>query len=546
MFSIPINPKLNESEFNTFYEFCKNHKHLIYDLYFTCRIPPFMQDAMGDVFEDHGAPIQAALYIQQTLGIPLSATFNNIMVRPSQQNLDMFIENFRPLYEVGIRSITIPHTHWMATGQIKKQFPEVFVKNTILRNVTHPNEVANLAKAGFDYINLDRDLMRDRDTLVKMKKCADRYNVKLSLLGNEGCLGGCTMMDEHYQYNLTRIESPQYFNDPISRVSCPKWDYEDPSSLLKAANIPPWREDWEELLQYVDVFKMHGRESASRLFETMDIVTKYNNKEEILFDTFNDYLELTNLEGRPIDGWRKKIKNCKFDCWDCNYCENVYEAKSGQHADELVLSVTRNLVDSVNSDYEPTVTGLTSKKIQRLLHCLAKERTTYLEVGAGIGATSSAVGDSGDIEIHVVDNWMDEVIPQRKDYEIQSNSFETFEKNTSHRPMNVHYSDMFEVNKSRIKNVDLFFYDGPHDFESTRDAVKYYVDCLQEKCIMIFDDANWIGVVEGSKEGIRQSGLEIIYEKKMLNEIENPDQWWNGLYIVVVQKTNKIFTNFLS
>ena len=33
------------------HEFLKEHKHLISDLYFTCRMPPFLQDAMGDVFE---------------------------------------------------------------------------------------------------------------------------------------------------------------------------------------------------------------------------------------------------------------------------------------------------------------------------------------------------------------------------------------------------------------------------------------------------------------------------------------------------------------
>ena len=90
MFSIPINPKLTETEFYTFYEFCKNYKHLIYDLYFTSRMPPFGQDAMGDVFDDPGQAIETALHIQNTLGIPVSATFNNIMVRPSQQNLNLF------------------------------------------------------------------------------------------------------------------------------------------------------------------------------------------------------------------------------------------------------------------------------------------------------------------------------------------------------------------------------------------------------------------------------------------------------------------------
>ncbi|MGY8866684.1 MAG: hypothetical protein ACKVJK_13810, partial [Methylophagaceae bacterium] len=65
MFSVPINPKFNNAQYNHFLEFCKENKDVIYDLYFTCRMPPFMQDAMGDVFEDVTAPIEAALDIQR-------------------------------------------------------------------------------------------------------------------------------------------------------------------------------------------------------------------------------------------------------------------------------------------------------------------------------------------------------------------------------------------------------------------------------------------------------------------------------------------------
>ena len=546
IFSIPINAKLSESEFHTFYEFCKTYKHLIYDLYFTSRMPPFVQDAMGDVFEDATAPFEVALHIQNTLGIPVSATFNNIMVRPSQQNLNLFLENFQILYNEGVRSATIPHTHWLATKQIQKRFPDLLIKNTILRNVVHPNEIENLAKAGFNYINIDRDLMRDRDTLIKMKKCADKNNVKLALLGNEGCLGGCTMMDEHYQYNLTRVDSPQYFNDPISRVSCPKWDVEEPASELKAANIPPWKEDWEELLQYVDVFKMHGRESVSRLFETMDIVEKWNNNEEILFPQFNSYLESTNLEGRPIDGWRKKIKNCKFDCWDCNYCEKVYEAKSNEQAHPLVKAVVRELVDSVNSDYDNNVDGLTSSYNKKLLNSLAKYCKVYLEIGAGVGATCKAVGDNNDIQLNVVDNWEQDVIPFRKDLKTQENSFENFEVNTNGLDINVFYDDMLNVDTSQIQNVDLFLYDADHEFEPTYNAFLHYKDCLADTSIVIFDDANWPQVPSAADQAIRQGGFDILYSKKLLNETENPTMWWNGVYIMVLQKSNKIFTNFLS
>ena len=80
---------------------------------------------MGDVINDPYAPIESALHIQEVTGIPVSATFNNIEVRPTQDNLDLFIQNFKQLYDAGIRSATIPHTHWVATGQIQKAFPDL-------------------------------------------------------------------------------------------------------------------------------------------------------------------------------------------------------------------------------------------------------------------------------------------------------------------------------------------------------------------------------------------------------------------------------------
>ncbi len=76
---------------------------------------------------------------------------------------------------------------------------------------------------GFNYINLDRDLMRDHDQLLRIKKakeyCAEIGKpVKISLLANEWCWGGCPIMPEHYHYNMERGEDdPQYFNDSISR-----------------------------------------------------------------------------------------------------------------------------------------------------------------------------------------------------------------------------------------------------------------------------------------------------------------------------------------
>jgi len=534
MFSIPINPKINEKQFNEFVDFCLEYKPFIYDLYFTCRMPPFVQDAMGDVFvSDPYASIEAALEIQERTGIRISATFNNTLIRPSQQHLDLFIHNFKQLYDAGIRSATIPHTHWVATKQIQKHFPALQIKNTILRNVTRANEVAELAKAGFHYINLDRDLMRDRDALIECRRAAKKYGVKLSLLGNEGCIGNCAMMDEHFHYNNSRTSDPQYFNDPISRVSCPKWDYEDPAVPLKTANFPPWKEDWDELLQFVDVIKMHGRESMSRMYETMDIIRKYAKNEEILFDTFNSYIKETNLEDKPINAWRKIIKNCKFNCWECNFCDRVYEAKSAEKSHPLIQAVTAELVDSVNYDNEFTVEGLTSPRVQKLLYGISKHCKKYLEIGSAMGATAASIADN--CELYCVDNWSQNIQPASEEFELSENSRELFLKNLNREAI-VFDQDMFSVDTSKIRDIDMFFYDGSHEEYITEAAVTYYKDTFADYCIMIFDDANWEGVVLGAQKGIKAAGYTPIYSKLMLNSLENKNMWWNGLYIVVVKR----------
>ena len=541
-----MNPKLTEKDFQLFLEFLKRNKNLIYDFYFTCRIPPFSQDAMGDTFkneEDHDYLVTMALYVQETTGITASAVFNNIEVRPSQQNLDLWIESFKPIYEAGIRSATIPHTHWMATGQIKAAFPDLFVKNTILRNVSEPRDIEKLAQAGFDYINLDRDLMRDHDKLLRFKKAKEKYGVKLSLLANEGCAGGCIMMDEHYQFNNNRTTGPQYFNDPISRVSCPKWDHEDPAMPLKTANFPPWKADWDEFLNDlgIDVIKMHGRESSSRLRETMQIIDKYAAGEEILFESFKGFVEEANLVDKPIDVWRNKIKNCKFDCWDCGFCDKIYKAKYGKTQDPIVMQVTQELVDSVNKKIELDIPGLTSTRVQSLINSLAGKLGSYLEVGSYLGATGAAALKDNKIKAYFVDNWKEDVTPITQDgINIVDNKKDKFISNIkpyiADSDVMLFDSHMFAVNTSDIKDVKLFFYDGPHDRVSTANAVQYYKDCLADTAVIIFDDANWDGVVKGATDGIKKAELSILYSKMVLNDIESEKDWWNGLYIVVVTK----------
>ena len=562
IFSLPINPKLTEKQFFEFFNFCKTYKHLIYDLYFTCRMPPFIQDAMGDVIMgDPTAPIANAINLQKELDIPISATFNNTLVRPDQENLDLFISNFDQLYEQGVKIVTIPHTSWLMTGQLQKRYPDLKIKNTILRDVNKANQIARLAEAGFHYVNVDRNLMRDEDELKKMKRVADKYDIELSLLANEGCLGNCPVMPEHYQYNNSRISQPQYFDDPISRISCHSWNFTDPSSELKNAYLPPWKEDWDNMLNYVNVFKMHGRENIDLLYNSLDIVARYDAQQDILYDGFDEYMIENNLE-RPINGWREKIRNCKFDCWDCNYCDKVYETKSKVVIDEKVLNVINSYRNSVNLENNFELKGLTSERVQNLLFDISEKSTNVLEIGSGFGAITQCFNNNG--TIHCVDNWTqsniqpaenDIVLPENTkdqflkyledaqvpygytdDYLTIHKSDQLIKNKNSSKNIIIHDNDIFEVDKTYISDVDLFFYDALKDEETISKTIEYFYECFSDTCILIFDDANWDGIILGTNEGVEKTNATVLYRKLIKNKIEDSSQWWNGLYIVVIKK----------
>ena len=561
IFSLPINPKIDRDFVESiFIPFLQKNKNYIFDLYFTCRMPPFNQDAMGDVFTNPQQTTFDSLYISNKTGIPLSATFNNIWVRPTQENLDIFIQNFKFLYDKGVRIATIPHTTWVMTGQIQKEFPELYIKNTILREVTRPNEIVSAAKAGFNYVNLDRDLMRDRERLLEIKEAKDYCAsigkpVKLSLLANETCWGGCPIMTEHYQYNSTREENePPFFGNVISRVSCSKWDIEDASYSLKQSNIPPWKKDWEEFLDIgIDVFKMHGRESVMRLKESMDIIERWSKDEEILFPQFNEYIEDISLEEKPIDMWREKIKTCKFDCWKCNYCESVIESRlKRQHrslhpyVEHVIKSIDNSAMKRSNfNQIGYSIEGLSSNRVRHLLNNLCSiPQSSYLEVGTYTGSTFVAAIMNNTIESYAVDNYSQENIsPARKELSWtetlnpKDDLYQNLSKYscTGYKVIN---SNALDLSTSEFKRKpNIIFYDGDHSFDGQYNSLKNIFKSVSDTFILVIDDANFDDVVPSAQKLIEDEGLTILFDRQILTpQFEDKTSWWNGLLIYILQK----------
>ena len=336
-FSVPLWPGLSPDEINHIVvPFLAECGHLISDLYFTCRIAPFNSDAMGGIIvpEETSVVIENALEIGKHFGIPLSATFNNITISPSYQNYQTFVKNFRPLYDAGVKIVTIPFTSWLRFG-LKKEFPDLFVKNTILNRVHTPSEIAVLFAEGFDYINLNRELMRDERALKEIKEAKEAMEEKLgkklyiSLLYNEHCEGNCPIHPDHYAYNLNRtINDAPYFGGEFKDISpCIQKEGEPILYALKASTIPSYYSELNRLSEYIDVFKMHGRENRIVFYETVDIIAKFKSR-ELINDPYRKYLSVLDDRDRKI--YLKTIRNCRFNCWKCTVCEETVEKIKGK------------------------------------------------------------------------------------------------------------------------------------------------------------------------------------------------------------------------
>jgi hypothetical protein len=322
-FSLPFNSFITKKEYQEwYYPFLKEYKEYIYDIYFSVIISPFTSDAMGySLNTEHCLlrdTLDLMLHTQKELHITVSPTFNNINIPPTLENREKFIKSLQFLYEKGIRSVTIPHIHWMLDGKIKRLFPDMIVKNTVLRKVNSSTMYVDYVNAGFDVINIDRINLRNKDNLKRFKKAYDKFQKPIAILVNEGCKGGCPAMDEHHTLNSTT--NIGYFEHPLTQHSCPTWRTNDKAYHLKRASMPIFREDFQEIEEFVQIFKIFGRNHIELLKDGIQIIKDYADGKDIIG---RDWLGQYDYDEKKLDAWREYIKNCQFECWDCKVCDDL-------------------------------------------------------------------------------------------------------------------------------------------------------------------------------------------------------------------------------
>jgi hypothetical protein len=144
------------------------------------------------------------------------------------------------------------------------------------------------------------------------------------MLYNEGCEANCPIHADHYSYNLNRkITDKSYFGSEMHDIS-PCIIKQDNMDLwhLKSASIPSYYSELNRLSELVDVFKMHGRESKKAFFESVEIIRQFKRR-ELIDDPFRKILSQVDERDRKI--YLKTIRNCRFNCWKCQVCDDTVD-----------------------------------------------------------------------------------------------------------------------------------------------------------------------------------------------------------------------------
>jgi len=321
-----------------------------------------------------------------------SIKFNYILNGNCFSNLEFTDDVKRKLYnklqwleEIGVHMVTFSNPFFIKF--CKKYFPNLKISLSVIARVNDLKQLLLWEQEGVDHITLSKDINRDFETLMKMKKYS---NMELQLLVNDPCLPSCHLNNYHNQ--ITSYASQSILSDAkMNHVSfctsqCRKSMLEDPTNIIRAMWIRPedikvyeeigissfklverkesvnWIEraakayinrkysgNLADLMSFFSLNKGNGelepeRNSEKIDIEKMDWITI--PKEHKIDFRFKPFIDNSKLDGF-IDRFVKM--SCRNQpCSVCGYCSKFSEAVSIDYNDqEVVLHNQDHYIDKL-------------------------------------------------------------------------------------------------------------------------------------------------------------------------------------------------------
>lgn len=214
---------------------------------------------------------------------------------------------------------------------------------------------------------------------------------------------------------------------------------------------------------------------------------------------------------------------------------------------EMSRHVKKCIDDCINMNLPDGIIqmeGMSGLLTRAFYNCLCSfkipgRKTEYLEVGTWKGSSFvSAMYNNGDTTHGtVVDNWSEFNTSSQS----PTNPREDFLNNLKMfgiTDVKVIEDDFFKVDLKSLEHpIDIYLYDGGHTYEDQYKAITHAWPVLSKNAIIVVDDWSWSDVKNGTMDGLRDVGANIIY----MFEVEYPKGhdghrygFWNGIGVIVV------------
>ena len=112
-------------------------------------------------------------------------------------------------------------------------------------------------------------------------------------------------------------------------------------------------------------------------------------------------------------------------------------------------------------------------------------------------------------------------------------------------------SHCFELDKSRLfGKYNVYFFDGPHARQDTKDGFVYYNDVLEDTFVVIIDDWCRDYVQQGWWDAVKELNYDIKWDREIIGKGGKGEDrqeidpnwrgdWWDGYYIGIVSKNQE-------
>lgn len=206
-----------------------------------------------------------------------------------------------------------------------------------------------------------------------------------------------------------------------------------------------------------------------------------------------------------------------------------------QNAENYMSKITMDIV---------MMEGMSGTKTRHFYNNLLNtEDARYLEIGTWKGSSVCSAMCNNRAKVVCIDNWSEWGGPK-------SEFLINFEKFKGNNDAQFIEDDCFKIDVSKLPKFNIYMYDGNHTNESHYRALLHYYNCLDDIFIFIADDWNCKEVRDGTISSIEKLNLKKIYEKEIRLTWDNSHTphpmanytWWNGIYVVILQKQTNSYT----